>query len=46
VLLRTRERIAALGLSAVTLPLRWDVDRPADLDRVAALDAALLAGLR
>jgi hypothetical protein len=46
VLLRTRERIAALGLSVEELPPRWDVDRPADLDRVAALDAALLAGLR
>lgn len=46
VLLRTRARMAALGLRAAELAPRWDVDRPADLERTAAFDAALLAGLR
>jgi glycosyltransferase A (GT-A) superfamily protein (DUF2064 family) len=46
VLLRTRARIAALGMSSTELASLWDVDRPADLERVAALDVALLEGLR
>jgi glycosyltransferase A (GT-A) superfamily protein (DUF2064 family) len=46
VMRRTRERIAAGGWTSRELALRWDVDRPADLERVAALDATLLAGLR
>jgi uncharacterized protein len=43
---RTRLRAAALGLALHELPMCWDVDRPADLDRLAELDATLLAGLR
>jgi rSAM/selenodomain-associated transferase 1 len=46
VLLRTRARIAALGMSSAELASLWDVDRPADLERIAALDVALLEGLR
>jgi rSAM/selenodomain-associated transferase 1 len=46
VMARTRERAASLGLALHELPASWDVDRAADLDRVAALDPALLAGLR
>lgn len=42
----TRARIASLGLRLRELPMLWDVDRPADLDRLAAVDAALLEGLR
>jgi rSAM/selenodomain-associated transferase 1 len=43
---RTRERIAALGLALHEGPLCWDVDRPADLARLAELDPALLENLR
>jgi len=46
VMRRTRERAGTLGLALHELPASWDVDRAADLDRVAALDPALLAGLR
>ena len=46
VLVRTRARAAALELVLAELPASWDVDRPADLDRLAALDPALLDGLR
>ncbi len=46
VMQRTRERAAALGLALHELPMTWDVDHAADLDRAAALDPALLAGLR
>lgn len=46
VMRRTRERAGTLGLALHELPTSWDVDRAADLDRVAALDPALLAGLR
>jgi hypothetical protein len=46
VLRRTRDRIAAEGCAALELAMRWDVDRPADLDRLDALDAGLLEGLR
>lgn len=46
VLARTRKRIRASGWTSRELDPRWDVDRPADLDRLAALDASLLAGLR
>jgi rSAM/selenodomain-associated transferase 1 len=46
VMLRTRQRAAALGLTLQELPTTWDVDRASDLDRLAALDATLLDGLR
>ncbi len=42
---RTRDRIAASGLTLHELPMRWDVDRAADLARLAEHDARLLEGL-
>lgn len=33
VLGETRSRIAQLGLSCFELPIRWDLDRPSDLER-------------
>lgn len=46
VMRRTRARIAAERCTCLELPTRWDVDRPADLDRLDALAPALLEGLR
>jgi hypothetical protein len=46
VLARTRKRIAAERCTALELAASWDVDRPADLERLATLDPALLEGLR
>jgi glycosyltransferase A (GT-A) superfamily protein (DUF2064 family) len=40
----TRTRLAALGLRACELPPLWDVDRPADLDRLRAAGLAELIG--
>jgi hypothetical protein len=37
VLRETRVRAAALGLSLVEMETLWDVDRPADLERLRAL---------
>ncbi|GIX22727.1 MAG: hypothetical protein KatS3mg121_1510 [Gammaproteobacteria bacterium] len=37
VMAQTRARLASLGLGARELPPLWDVDRPADLERLAAL---------
>jgi hypothetical protein len=34
VMARTRERLASLGLRWLELPMRWDVDRPEDLERL------------
>ncbi|MCB1915419.1 MAG: TIGR04282 family arsenosugar biosynthesis glycosyltransferase [Rhodocyclaceae bacterium] len=45
VMAQTRERITSLGLRWRELPPLWDVDRPADLDRVAALWPWLVADL-
>jgi glycosyltransferase A (GT-A) superfamily protein (DUF2064 family) len=36
VLHETRERLRALGWRWHELPVRWDVDRPEDLERLAA----------
>jgi rSAM/selenodomain-associated transferase 1 len=41
VLEETRLRAAALGLSLVEMETLWDVDRPADLDRLRALMPSL-----
>ena len=38
VMAQTRQRLAALGLHWVELPGLWDVDRPADLQRLSALE--------
>jgi len=38
VMAQTRERLAALGLRWVEPATLWDVDRPADLCRLAALE--------
>ncbi len=38
VMAQTRQRLAALGLHGVELPGLWDVDRPADLARLATLE--------
>jgi len=48
VLAETLHRMAGLGLHAACVAERWDVDRPDDLDRLAADPAlaTLLAGLR
>ena len=48
VMAQTRERLSLLGWSWRELPVRWDVDRPEDLARVAADPAlaALLACVR
>lgn len=35
---QTQQRFAALGVEAKTLPCLWDVDRPADLERLVNLD--------
>lgn len=44
VMAQTRARACALGLAVHELDPLWDIDRPADLDRLAALDhGALLA---
>lgn len=42
----TRGRAASLGFALHDLPMRWDVDRPADLARLAEIEPALLEGLR
>jgi rSAM/selenodomain-associated transferase 1 len=41
----TRARLAELGLRWLELPLRWDVDRPADYARLAREMPSLAAGL-
>jgi len=46
VLEATRERIATCGLRLACLTATWDVDRPDDLARVAALGAGWPAALR
>lgn len=43
VLAQTRAHIAAAGLTAELLEPLWDVDRPEDLGRLAALDPAMEA---
>jgi rSAM/selenodomain-associated transferase 1 len=43
VMQQTRSRVRALGWRWHELPMRWDVDRPADLDRLR--DDAQLSGL-
>ncbi|MQM30903.1 MAG: hypothetical protein CRU78_10415, partial [Candidatus Accumulibacter phosphatis] len=37
VMAQTRQRLLALGLRWCELPALWDVDRPADLTRLATL---------
>ena len=39
VMVQTRQRLSELALSWVELPPLWDVDRPADLARLASLEA-------
>ena len=36
---QTRSRLTAAALNWVQLPMRWDVDRPEDLPRLAALES-------
>jgi rSAM/selenodomain-associated transferase 1 len=36
VMAATRDRLRSLGLRFAELPMRWDLDRPEDLDRLAA----------
>jgi glycosyltransferase A (GT-A) superfamily protein (DUF2064 family) len=47
VMTATRERLAALNWRWLELPSRWDIDRPADFERLAAsgLISDLEAGL-
>lgn len=42
VLAQTRRRLAALGWDALELPALWDLDRPADLDRLEPAERAAL----
>lgn len=46
VLAQTRRRLADLGWAAVELPTLWDLDRPADLQRLGAAERAELCGER
>jgi uncharacterized protein len=42
VLEQTRSRLAALGWDSLELPPAWDLDRPEDLDRLTAMQRAVL----
>ena len=46
VLTATRRAMLALGWDWEELPVRWDVDRPADLQRLAALAIEIPGGKR
>lgn len=46
VLAQTRRRLAELGWEAAELPTLWDLDRPADLQRLAAAERTELCGER
>lgn len=44
VLVQTRRRLAELAWEAAELPTLWDLDRPADLQRLGAAERAALCG--
>lgn len=46
VLAQTRARLAALGWDGLELPTLWDLDRPADLDRLTGAQRARLLPAR